>query len=362
MREAKVGSPEGSAQRVAEVAERNRITRLLDNNVSRMLDTGTYLLDQSRLWFPGDFINRETRATIEAEASSLSPSLLVLTIGNAVTESGISTYQTLISKPEGLSDKSGVDESGHARWSRGWSAEEKRHDDVFDGYLRLSRIVKPKAIDITTYNLIKNGFNPRTYDDPYRLTIFAAIQEDVTATSHRRTGILAEEEGATHLAKICSRTAGDERRHNRFYIDFGKIIADIDSNGFVAAFEEILSEPIILPAALMTVDEELNPDARSSKLFNDYDLLAEATGMLTLGDFVQSMSRHYEQWNIDGLILSQEGEQARDRLRRKIGLFARLAERKQRSVQRERKEGAILHFPWLIGGEIPLTDVPTLTA
>lgn len=357
-----VGFRTEKPERVAEVFRRNQVTRSLDAAVGEMIDTGKYLLPVDKLWFPSQILPPERYLAINAEASDLPPYLLVLTIGNGVTESGISTYQALVSRPEGLRDESGSDQGGHARWTRGWSAEEKRHDDGLATYRRLSDRVNQTAVDRTTHFLIGEGFDPRTFNDPYRLTVFAAIQEDVTDISHRRVGIAADGIGATYLAELSMRTSRDERRHRKFYQDLGGMLFNIDPNGMTSAFAEILKAGIVLPAAKMTIDGKSDPDKRTSQLFDDYDLVAEASGMLTLADFVDSIQRHYNVWNIGALELNEDGEGSRSRINRRIETLRRVGETKAERARMARESNVVLNIPWLRDPTLNLGDISQIAA
>ncbi|MDG1833354.1 MAG: acyl-ACP desaturase [Verrucomicrobiota bacterium] len=62
-------------------------------------------------------------------AKGLSDAVLVVLVGDMVTEEALPTYQSLLNGFEGIGDKTGADKSSWAQWTRGWTAEENRHGD-----------------------------------------------------------------------------------------------------------------------------------------------------------------------------------------------------------------------------------------
>ena len=62
----------------------------------------------------------------------------------------------------------GTERRPWARWLRGWTAEENRHGDLLNAYLRLTGRVDMRAVEVTVHHLINNGFNPRVVPRPVR--------------------------------------------------------------------------------------------------------------------------------------------------------------------------------------------------
>jgi acyl-[acyl-carrier-protein] desaturase len=73
------------------------------------------------------------------DASGISDDLLVVLIGDMVTEEALPTYQTLLNTFEGTDDPTGVSDSPWAVWSRTWTSEENRHGDLLNKCVRASR-------------------------------------------------------------------------------------------------------------------------------------------------------------------------------------------------------------------------------
>jgi len=76
---------------------------------------------------------------LRERARGLADDLLVVLVGDAITEEALPTYQTLINRHEGLAGATGADPSPWAQWSRGWTAEENRHGELLNRYLRERR-------------------------------------------------------------------------------------------------------------------------------------------------------------------------------------------------------------------------------
>ena len=102
-----------------------------------------------------------------------------------ITEEALPTYQTLINGFEGITDKTGADPSPWAKWTRGWTAEENRHGDLLNKYLYLTGRVDMRAVEVTIQNLIRNGFDPSTAQDPYKGFVYTSFQERATKISHK---------------------------------------------------------------------------------------------------------------------------------------------------------------------------------
>jgi len=80
--------------------------------------------------------------------------LLVVLIGDMVTEEALPTYQTLLNTFEGCDDPTGTTNSAWARWSRGWTSEENRHGDLLNKYLYLGGRCDMRSIEVTIQHLI----------------------------------------------------------------------------------------------------------------------------------------------------------------------------------------------------------------
>jgi acyl-[acyl-carrier-protein] desaturase len=105
---------------------------------------------------------------LRRSAAGLSDEVLVVLVGDTITEEALPSYQTMINRFEGLSDQTGESDYSWARWTRGWTAEENRHGQLLSTYLYLSGRVDMRAVEVTTQHLIRNGFDPNAASDPYK--------------------------------------------------------------------------------------------------------------------------------------------------------------------------------------------------
>jgi acyl-[acyl-carrier-protein] desaturase len=143
-------------------------------------------------WQPQDYLpDMTTDAWIEElkefreMAASVPDDLLVVLIGDMVTEEALPTYQTLLNTFEGCDDPTGTSDSAWARWSRGWTSEENRHGDLLNKYLYLGGRCNMRSIEVTIQHLITNGFNPQAKKDPYRGFVYTSFQERATKISRK---------------------------------------------------------------------------------------------------------------------------------------------------------------------------------
>ena len=138
--------------------------------------------------------------------------ILLVLIGDMVTEEALPTYLTLLNTLEGTDDPTGAVDTAWGRWSRQWTSEENRHGDLLNRYLYLGGRVNIKSIEQTIMRLISSGFDPDTRSDPYRGFIYTSFQERATKISHGNVGKLLAGAGDKTGARICARIAGDEVR------------------------------------------------------------------------------------------------------------------------------------------------------
>ena len=92
----------------------------------------------------------------------------------------------------------------------GWTAEENRHGDLLNAYLRLTGRVDMRSVERTVHHLIRNGVNVGNHGDDYAGLIYAAFQERATRVTHGNVGGLAAAQGDETLAGICRKIAGDD--------------------------------------------------------------------------------------------------------------------------------------------------------
>lgn len=278
-------------------------------------------------------------------AATIPDDLLVVLIGDMVTEEALPTYQTLLNTFEGCDDPTGTSDSAWARWSRGWTSEENRHGDLLNKYLYLGGRCDMRSIEITIQHLITNGFNPQAKKDPYRGFVYTSFQERATKVSHGNVGKLARNYGEKSLAKICAQIAGDEGRHEKAYQTFSEEILKRDAEGFLQVYGDMMRGMIAMPAEQMT-------DGKNPNLYNDFSAVAQRTGVYTAIDYaniIEHLNKRWDLANLEGL--GGEAEKERDYLCRLPERYRKLAERAANKKKKatEDETAPAESFEWIFG-------------
>lgn len=294
-------------------------------------------------WQPTDFLPEsdsegwyDALRDLRKEASTVSDELLVVLVGNTVTEEALPSYQTWLNRFDSFRDQSGTSDRPWAQWSRGWTAEENRHGDLLNRYLYLSGRVDMRAFETSTQHLIKNGFDPKVFEDPYKALVYTAFQERGTKISHRNTGLVAARCGDSTLAKICAAIAADEARHEEAYKRFFGKIVELDPSNAVIAFYQMMKQKIAMPARL------IGPDG-SEDLFDRFAVVAQRIGVYTVGDYGSVIGHLVEYWKIASLKLSGEAAKAQEALCNMEKKYSRVADRLAESFADSPKES----FEWI---------------
>ena len=117
-------------------------------SVCQLLETG------EKSWQPQDFLPDLSQDGWEGSikelremAATIPDEVLVVLIGDMVTEEALPTYQTLLNTFEGCDDPIGNTDSPWAKWSRGWTSEENRHGDLLNKYLYLGGRCDMRSIE-----------------------------------------------------------------------------------------------------------------------------------------------------------------------------------------------------------------------
>ena len=302
-------------------------------------------------WQPQDFLPDlaqenwlEQTKEFREQCEQVSDELLVVLIGDMVTEEALPTYQTLLNTFEGCDDPIGTTDSAWAKWSRGWTSEENRHGDLLNKYLYLGGRCDMRSIEVTIQHLITNGFNPGAQKDPYRGFVYTSFQERATKISHGNVGKIAKTEGDKNLHKICAKIAGDEARHEKAYQTFVAEILKRDPDGLLSVFGDMMRGQISMPAELMT-------DGKDADLYENFSTVAQRLGVYTALDYAEIIDHLVKTWDLEHLEgLSAEGEKERDYLCRLPVRYRKLAER---SMNKKKKitedEVPTKSFNWIYG-------------
>ena len=320
------------------VTDHHEVMRAIEPAVADNLDL---LVPIDRAWQPADYLPdlaaenwREQVEAFRNTAMAISDELLVVLVGDMVTEEALPGYAVSLN---GLvRDREGTSPAPWARWLRGWTAEENRHGDLLNAYLRLTGRVNMRAVEQTIHHLIVNGFNPKSHDDPYNLLVYTSFQERATRISHGNVGRIAGKEGDANLARICGMIAGDESRHEAFYTRMTGRVLELDPAGAILAFRSMLRGLIAMPGRFMD-------DGRDPDLFDHFAIVAQRASVYTVHDYASIIKHLVKTWNIAGRAVTGEAAQAQDELCRQAERYERLADRTSAAIEKQPP----VAFSWL---------------
>jgi len=249
-----------------------------------------------KAWQPTDFLPdlnsedwHDCLKRFREPAQNISDELLVVLVGNMVTEEALPNYSILLNLI--ARDCAGASNTGWARWMRGWTAEENRHGDLLNAYLRLTGRVNMRSVELTVHHLIGSGFDPRSYPDPYAGLIYPSFQERATKLSHGKVSRLASNAGDANLSRICATVAGDEGRHEQFYTRIMGEVMDRDPEQGILVFRQMMRRVIAMPGKLMF-------DGQDRSLFDHFAIVAQRIGVYTVSDYAQIIRHLVQTWDI----------------------------------------------------------------
>jgi acyl-[acyl-carrier-protein] desaturase len=202
---------------------------------------------------------------------------------------------------------------------RGWIAEENRHGDLLNAFLRLTGRVDMRAVEITIHHLIADGFSPRTQNNPYAGLVYTSFQERATKISHANVGRLAAANGDENLARICRKIAGDESRHEQFYTRMMREVMKRDPENGLIVFRDMMRRVIAMPGRLMT-------DGKNPDLFDQFATVAQRLGVYTVQDYIQILEHLVETWGVASLPVSGPAAAAQEFLCKQGQRLAHVAE------------------------------------
>jgi len=321
--------------------DRSEVIKQMESFVAEKLE----ILERVRdLWQPSDLLPdlaeenwRERVQELRAAAKGLPDELLVVLVGDTVTEEALPSYMAVLNRQHGLLDTTGDAKNPWALWSRWWTAEENRHGDVLNKYLYLSGRVNMREMEISTQRLLRNGMNLMEGRDPYKMFVYTSFQERATKISHTNCGKLAEAAGDSVLRKICALIAADEGRHESGYKLFVKKIFELDPAEALLAFRDMMKLKIRMPARLM--DGEGEP-----ALFDPYFFTAQRIGVYTACDYAKILEHLVEYWDIAGIRgMTGEAAAAQEYLCKLSPRYMKIADRYQAQIKVRPK----VKFSWI---------------
>lgn len=310
-----------------------------------------HLKPVEKCWQPQDFLPdpasdgfHDQVKELQERAKEIPDDYFVALVGDMITEEALPTYQTMLNTLDGVRDETGASPTSWGIWTRAWTAEENRHGDLLNKYLYLTGRVDMRQIEKTIQYLIGSGMDPRTENSPYLGFIYTSFQERATFISHGNTARHAKEHGDSKLAQICGTIAADEKRHETAYTKIVEKLFEIDPDGTVMAFADMMRKKISMPAHLMY-------DGRDDNLFEHFSAVAQRLGVYTARDYADILEFLVGRWNVEKMTgLSAEGRKAQDYVCRLPPRIRRLEER----AQGRAKEAPTVPFSWLFDREVKL--------
>lgn len=267
------------------------------------------LVMPEKAWQPTDFLPdltaedwRDQLAAFREPAKGLTDEVLVVLVGDMVTEEALPTYSVLLNTI--AEDHEGVSDAPWAKWLRGWTAEENRHGDLLNAFLRLTGRVDMRAVELTVHHLLTNGFSPRG-TDLYASLVYTSFQERATKISHNNVAQCAQSEDNLALSGICRRIAGDEARHESFYTRMMAAVLDEDPQGGMISAGTMLRRVIAMPGKLMY-------DGKEPDLFDHFAVVAQRMGVYTVRDYASIVRHLVETWDIAGRQANGKAARAQD--------------------------------------------------
>lgn len=301
------------------------------------------LLQPNEAWQPADFLPdfseedwHDRLGVLRREAAALTDPVLVVLVADMVTEESLPNYA--ISLNLLARDYRGTESTPWAVWARGWTAEENRHGDLLNAYLRLTGRVDMRAVEVTVNHLLSAGFDARAYPDLYGGLVYTSFQERATRISHANVAALAAGEGAESLARICRRIAGDEARHETFYTRVMGRVFESDPEAAMITFGTMLRRVIAMPGRLMT-------DGKDPNLFDRFAIVAQRIGVYTATDYASIVEHLVKTWDVAGRSVSGRAAAMQDFLCRHAEQCRSMGERVTESLARQ----PAAPFAWIYG-------------
>jgi hypothetical protein len=143
---------------------RLEVMRSIEPSVEAALAT---LLPPDQCWQPSEVLPtfgaegwRDEVTELQAEAARLSDEMLVVLVGNVVTEEALPSYLATINRCGGMTDRTGTDAHPWARWAR--RGRPRRSATATRGAGTCSsRRVGLLSVERTVQHLLRNGFDNR---------------------------------------------------------------------------------------------------------------------------------------------------------------------------------------------------------
>ena len=147
------------------------------------------------------------------------------------------------------------------------------------------------------------------------------------------------------LAQVCGTIAADEKRHEVAYTKIVEKLFEIDPDGTMLAFADMMRKKISMPAHLMY-------DGRDDNLFEHFSAVAQRLGVYTAKDYANILEHLVGRWKLgDTTGLSGEGKRAQDFV---CTLAPRIRRLEERAEGRRPKQANLRPFSWIFDRKVQL--------
>jgi acyl-[acyl-carrier-protein] desaturase len=277
----------------------------LEPTVERLLERH---LTSSKEWFPHEYVPYsrgrdhepgETWSAADADlgGATIDDAVRSALLVNLLTEDNLPYYFRSVERMFGADGPWGT-------WVRRWTAEEGRHAMAIYGYLMVTRAIDPHELERGRMAQVSAGITP----DPASLQrgfVYLALQELATRIAHRSTGRMI---GDPAGYEVMMRVASDENLHQLFYRDLAEAALEHDPSGMMCAIEQEVAG-FQMPGIGIP---DFNRHAALIARAGIYDLAVHHEQIL-----VPVVLRQWDVENVTGL--DADGEQARERLMKRVG-------------------------------------------
>lgn len=182
------------------------------------------------------------------------------------------------------------------------------------------------------------GMNSQTDNNPYMGFLFTSFQERVSKIVFNNTAKLASEAGDEILAKICNRVAADEARHEIAYQKVVDKFFEVDPEGVIHSYKDIMQKGILMPGHFMY-------DGENNNLFNEFSDIAEHVGVFTPLDYADIVE-HCNCWRLKDRTFKGDAKKSQEYV---LGLPARIRKLEQRtqSAHQEKRPVKVANISWI---------------
>ena len=285
----------------------------LDSTIERLLERH---LATSKEWFPHEHVpygrgrdpipgEEWTEADADLDGHTISDEVRSSLLVNLLTEDNLPYYFRTV---EGMFGADGA----WGEWVRRWTAEEGRHAMAIYGYLMVTRAIDPHHLERCRMAQVSKGETPNPASLQHGF-VYLALQELATRIAHRSTGRMM---GDPAGYDVMMRVAGDENLHQLFYRDLAAAAIEVDPDGMMVAMEDQVRNFEMPGTGIPGFLEH----AKKIAAAGIYDLTVHHEQIL-----VPVVMRTWDVENITGL--SEVGEQARDKLMKRMARSERVAKR-----------------------------------